>query len=344
MLVETKRIPVKEVIFIGLLPEFVKKIIYKCKGYNIGKGVKIGFGSVIISRHVTIKEYSEIGLFSAIIADSVEIGRFSKIGGFTYINCVKLILGDDSKIREQVYVGGTLNPDSELIIGDRCSIGQSSYINPARRILIGDDTAIGGSGFIFTHGSWQSILDGYPVIYEPVTIESNVYIAWRVFIHPGITIGENSTIAADSSVTISVPPNSLASGSPLRIALSGSNKWPRTLSSYTKIKIIEDINDHFSDYLNHHGFRVVLERTDKYDVLNLIQRKNSIYFYKIEPDEVTLIENNTYLFLKDTLYNTIKNQNIMILNIGKHMRTGSNELGEEYVRYLSRYGIRFSRI
>jgi hypothetical protein len=33
MLIKQKRIPVKEIFFIGLLPSFLKKIVYKLKGY-----------------------------------------------------------------------------------------------------------------------------------------------------------------------------------------------------------------------------------------------------------------------------------------------------------------------
>lgn len=344
MLIKRKRIPFAEIIFPGLLPSVFKRIIYRYKGYFIGKGVKIGFGSVIIGKKVSIQEFSVIGSFSAIIAQSVDIGRFTTIGSFTYINCIELKLGDDSKIREQVYIGGTLNPDSDLIIGKRCSIGQSSYINPSRRITIGDDTAIGGSGFVFTHASWQSVLDGYPVKYEPVTIESNVYIAWRVFILPGITIGANSTISADSTVTINVPPNSLAFGSPLKIAISGTGKWPRTISLNAKIKIIEVINDQFSDYLNFNGFNCVYERDENHDKISLTKLNSAVYFCKTKQNEINILENCTYLFINDATFNTTIKENTVVLNIEKRTRLGSNKLGEEYIRYLSRFGIRFERI
>jgi acetyltransferase-like isoleucine patch superfamily enzyme len=344
MLIERKRIPLKEIILIGFLPGFIKKIIYSLKGNIVSKKAKLRFGSVIIGKRINIKEYSEVGFFAVIIADSIEIGRNSKIGALTYINCQRFSIGDDSKIREQVSVGGTLNPDSELIVGDRCSIGQSCYINPSRRIEIGDDTAVGGGSFIFTHGSWQSVLDGYPVKYEPVIIGRNVYIAWRVFILPGITIGDNSTIAADSTVTISIPPNSLASGSPIKIALKGVEKWPRTLTFKTKIKIIEDIHDKFYEYLNFYGFTCALNRTEEFDRLNLLYRKQSLVFFKTNSSEINFTKNCTYLFLGNTLSTTGLHNSIMILDYENRTRLGSNDLGEEYVRYLSRYGIRFKRV
>lgn len=343
MLIKKRRIPFNEIIFLGLLPSFLKILIYKLKGYRIDKGVRIGFGSVIISKNVRIKGHTNIGLFTAIIADTVDIGSNSVIGSLTYINCLLFKIGNDSKIREQVYVGGTLNPDSDLVIGNRCSIGQSSYLNPSRKISIGDDTAIGGSGLIFTHGSWQSVLDGFPAKYEPVTIGRNVYIAWRVFILPGITIGENSTIAADSTVTINVPPNSLAFGSPLKIALSGKERWPRPISLNTKINMIENINDQFSAYLNHHKLKCDLTRNGDYDILSLGKSKKSVCFCKSNQPEIEFYGHDVYLFLQSSKLDVKPNNNVVVLNIENRTREGSNELGEEYISYLSRYGIRFER-
>ena len=340
MLIEKTRIPFKAILLQGFLPPFMKKFLYYLKGYKIGKNVKIGFGAVIIGNDIDIGDYSKIGFFTAIIADSIEIEQNASIGSFTYINCVKFKIGEDSKIREQVNIGGTLNQDSILSIGKRCSIGQSCYINPSRSITIGDDTAIGGNSLIFTHGSWQSVIDGYSVKYEPVTIEKNVYIGWRVFIMPGITIGENSTIAGGSTITINVPPNSLGSGSPLKIAISGKDKWPRTLSFTTRVKLIEDINDKFNDYLNYHGFHSVIIRNDTHDKIE-IGNGNAIYFYKISLPKIELMNNNTYMFIEG--FSIKKSKNILILDIKKRSRSGSNKLGEEYISYLSRYGIRFER-
>ena len=63
MLIKRKKIPVKEIILIGFLPSFLKKIIYKLKGHKIGKNVSFGIGSVIIGKEVvTIGDNSSFGL------------------------------------------------------------------------------------------------------------------------------------------------------------------------------------------------------------------------------------------------------------------------------------------
>ena len=51
---------------------------------------------------------------------------------------------------------------------------------------------------------------------KPVVIERNVWIGRRAMIYPGVTVGENSVIGANSVVMNSVPPNSLVMGNPAR--------------------------------------------------------------------------------------------------------------------------------
>jgi acetyltransferase-like isoleucine patch superfamily enzyme len=55
------------------------------------------------------------------------------------------------------------------------------------------------------------------VIAKPIVIERNVWIAAGATIIGGVTIGENSVVAAGSVVARDVPANSLAGGNPARI-------------------------------------------------------------------------------------------------------------------------------
>ena len=55
---------------------------------------------------------------------------------------------------------------------------------------------------------------GFP---KSVVIEDDVWIASRVSILPGVTVGKGSVIAAGAVVTKDVPPSSLVGGIPARI-------------------------------------------------------------------------------------------------------------------------------
>jgi acetyltransferase-like isoleucine patch superfamily enzyme len=55
------------------------------------------------------------------------------------------------------------------------------------------------------------------VVAKPIVVERNVWIATGATIIGGVTIGENSVVAAGSVVTRDVPPNTLVAGNPARI-------------------------------------------------------------------------------------------------------------------------------
>lgn len=52
--------------------------------------------------------------------------------------------------------------------------------------------------------------------YKPIVIGDNVWIASRATILAGVTIGDNSVVAAGALVTKDIPPNSIAMGVPAK--------------------------------------------------------------------------------------------------------------------------------
>ena len=50
----------------------------------------------------------------------------------------------------------------------------------------------------------------------PITIGRNVWIGIASTVLPGVTIGDNSIVGANSVVTHDVPPNTIVAGSPAR--------------------------------------------------------------------------------------------------------------------------------
>jgi acetyltransferase-like isoleucine patch superfamily enzyme len=55
---------------------------------------------------------------------------------------------------------------------------------------------------------------------KPIMIEKSVWIAAGATIIGGVTVGENSVVAAGSVVTKDVPPNTLVGGNPARVLRS----------------------------------------------------------------------------------------------------------------------------
>ncbi len=332
---------------VGLLPPPLKIIYYRMTGAEIGANVSIGPGSVIIGEHVEIGDGVSIGFGTYIRARSVQIGRFARIGSVSFFDAETISIGEDAKISEQVFVGGLSSPESHFRLGARSILMQHTFINLARPVTIGDDTGIGGKCTIFTHGSWQNMLDGYPVAFAPVTIGNNVWIPWQVFIMPGVTIGDGATIGAGSLVTKDVPAGCLAAGSPAKV-LRTSDAYPARLSDDQRYSMLRQMISEFCQHLVHAGFEI--DRTDgaglewvrvtnrNGKILSLVVFRGSI------PAEMAS-RADVLLSLGGMDHNGANlDSEVMWLDLTRKKRGGrTNPLGEELAEYLKRYGIHVAR-
>jgi acetyltransferase-like isoleucine patch superfamily enzyme len=258
-LIPKDRIPWRHLVLFGWLPSPLKLLAYRLLlGYRIGRGVRFSFGGVVVGKEVDIGDFVEVGFLAVVQGGRITIGRHSSVGTLSYVSCETIEIGEDARIREQVYVGGPQLPESRFVLGSRTIILQLTFINPTKPVIIGDDTGIGGHCLIFTHGVWLSALDGYPVSYEPVTIGKSVWLPWRVTVMPGTTIGEGTVIGANSLVSGSVPPHSLAVGFPARVIRS-ERDFPRRLSGSERSALVGAIMTEFDRYARHSGVSVVGE-------------------------------------------------------------------------------------
>lgn len=341
MLIKKNRIPVLHIITIGLLPSFFKKMVYRFKGYKIDADVNLSIGCVVIGKDVEIGKKSSIGFFTIVRANKIKIGRYVKIGAMSAIDTELLSIDDDARINEQVYIGGMKTPESALIMGKRTIIMQASYINPTKPIIIGDDSGIGGHCLLFTHGSWNSALEGYPVKFAPITIGKKVWLPWRVFVMPGVTIGDGVVVGADSLLNKDIPAHALVAGSPAKII---KENFPDPLSETEHQKITTEIFSEFINYLKHHQFTVDENATE--DSLSLtIKNKSQKAFVRLESTFSNTTPNfsDSILILKK---GSVPQQTAykMILSLDEKTRKGSSDVGEELVSFFSRYGVRFDRL
>ena len=247
-LTEKPRIPLKEIILLGLLPSPIKILIYKLMGYRIGKAVCLGIGSVIIGNDVEIGEHTNIGFFTILRGEKIRLGAHVRIGATSFIDTPRIYIGDGTKINEQVFIGGLQFPDSCISIGRNCQIMQMSFINPARSITIGDDTGIGGHSLIFGHTSWLSVFEGYPVEFDSIEIGNSVSLAWRVFVLPGTKIGDGAVIGANSLVHRTIPERCMAVGFPARV-VSKYPDFPKALRDEDKVEILRNVVEEMIPYL-----------------------------------------------------------------------------------------------
>lgn len=342
MIRHKKRIPVLQIITIGLLPSFLKIIYYRLKGYQIGKKVHLGLGCIIDGVNVNIGEGTRIGYFTIIRAKIITIDRFVLIGSMSFLETETLEIGEDTRVREKVYIHGLVGPGSRFKIGKR-SIIQMAFINPVMPIIIGDNVAIGGHALLFTHGSWLSELDGFPVNFAPITIGNNVYIAWRVTIVPGVNIGDNVVIGAHSLVNKNIPSNSMAAGCPARII---KENYPSQKPDEEKRKILEKIIVSFIDFVKYNGMKVEKKAVSN-GLWYIIYRKNKkyklIFTCDSEKHHHQVSDSVQIYFHCQADIKQNNNNKCMLIDIDNNLRFGKSKIGEEFVKYVSRYGLRFDR-
>ncbi|MGY3777494.1 DapH/DapD/GlmU-related protein [Isobaculum melis] len=84
-------------------------------------------------------------------------------------------------------------------------------------ISIEDQVLIGPGSRLITVNHLISPKNRRGIKVEPIWIKKNAWLGANVTVLPGITIGENSIVAADSTVTKDVPDNVVVVGSPAKV-------------------------------------------------------------------------------------------------------------------------------
>ncbi len=127
-------------------------------------------------------------------------------------------------IGKQVEESFLLIPPFYTTGGDEIRVGRNVFINQNCTFYdlggldIADNTMIGPNVSIITTGPpLEPSLRRRATIGKPIAIEQGVWIAAGATILGGVTIGENSVVAAGSVVTKDVPPNTLVGGNPARV-------------------------------------------------------------------------------------------------------------------------------
>lgn len=116
----------------------------------------------------------------------------------------------------------TITPPFYFEFGN-ISLGENVYINTGcvfldnASIIIGDSSLLGPQVKLCTPThpvSADGRLGEHRTTSQPISIGKNVWIGAGVVVLPGVTIGDNSVIAANSVVKSDIPSNELWAGSP----------------------------------------------------------------------------------------------------------------------------------
>lgn len=125
--------------------------------------------------------------------------------------------------------GTALDPSSYMQIplmvnhAEFVKVGKNVYINHActmltlGTIIIEDDVLIGPKANLITENHPVDPNNRKALEVKPVVIKKNAWLAAGVTILPGVTVGENSIVAAGAVVSKDVPANTMVAGIPAKI-------------------------------------------------------------------------------------------------------------------------------
>lgn len=137
---------------------------------------------------------------------------------------------DEVRVLFSALIGGTVDSSFVLIPpfhatgGSNTRVGRNVFVNQNCTFYdlggldIADDVMIGPNVSLITSGHpIDPALRRDGVTASPIVIQRNVWIAAGAIVIGGVTIGENSVVAAGAVVTRDVPPNTLVGGNPAQV-------------------------------------------------------------------------------------------------------------------------------
>ena len=114
-----------------------------------------------------------------------------------------LVINKGVRVRKNTSIA--VRDKASLRIGNNVFINRNCIITARKGVTIEENVTIGPNVSIYDHDHDIARRGGY--VCKEVVIGRNVWIGGNVMILKGVTVGENSVIAAGSIVVSDVPPN-----------------------------------------------------------------------------------------------------------------------------------------
>lgn len=141
--------------------------------------------------------------------------RYSPRPFFSWRNCLLRCFGARIGQGTHVYPSVRIWAPWNLEAGQTVGIADGAHIyNPDRVVL--EDFAVISQEVFLCSASHDYTRWTFPLVTAPIRVERHAWLAARVFVHMGVTIGEGCVIGAASVVTRDTPPWTVCAGNPCK--------------------------------------------------------------------------------------------------------------------------------
>ncbi len=237
---------------------------------------------------------------------------------------------------------------SKIILHDRVHIFPFAVIDPSRKVEIGEESGVGPGSSIYTHSSYKSKLDGYPVEFGEVNIGKGAWLSSDIFIYQSVTIGDEAVIGTGTVVSRDIPPGMLVVGAPARL-IKSKEQYIVNYTEQEKFLMLVDIIDEFCQYLCDFA-EFTWQRTGSNTQPNwALTSRNKRNHYNIELiSTFSTTTDQSLSVVLDEIPDDVREKwddekrnwfSIGSRGCSEHL----NNLGEELREYFKRYGIYFAR-
>ncbi len=318
-------------IILCIFPSPIHVVIRRMLGQKIAKKTKIRFGTLIFSNKIEIGANTKIGPFTILRSDELTIGDHTIIKPFVLINTRIIELGNYVHFAPFSIVNSDFTLNSFLKINDHSRVFPFCWLDAGEGITIGKHVGIGGHTLMFTHGVWSNYIEGAPISRGPIIIKDNVWLPWRIFILPNVTINENVIVGANSLINKSITANSLVAGNPVKHI----KDYSFTTDLDEKVKRFKEILERFSEHL-YFKFDLKSELNNNRLILEKFSLIINEYNGVKNGDLIIVIKKDFKNFneFRDKGVNILDYPNLTIYKGRK------NKVIEEFISFLRQFGVR----